>query len=288
MGLNTERHTEEIEGSLCWRVDLTWEELEARLAQFGTRTSQDARKIAAEGWHGPELSKTLADMRHGSPELAQQAEAGFVEALDSCMADTEGEETRESGPVGSYPNVPAFVQGRPDSMWGRGEDEGLGPVRMFVGIGCQADITHEQMLARGVAIAALAYAMQSVRPVELWICYATKGTHGSRPSHHLVFQTQLAIAPLDLSLVSVGVCATGIGRRVLRFGKTMSEYGEFASISATAAFNLGPDDLFFPNVVPGDAPKIDKSPLGFILEQVRTQDQCQVSTLARHQALGGY
>jgi len=273
------QHTEKLDGQLGWRVDLTWAELQSELAELPARYGgSDGNEIAEEGWHGPALVETLKSMAHGSPELAQEAEAGFVEALDACMADTDGAVTREAGPVGSYPNVPAFVQGRPDSMWGAGEDIGLGPVRLFVGIGCQSGVSHEQMLKRGIAIAALAYAMQSVRPVELWICYMSKAGEGK---NHLIFQCRLAIAPLDLSLVSVAVAATGIGRRVLRFGKSMHEYGGFSTITATSAFELGPEDLYFPNVVPGDLAKLDADPLAFILSQVNDQKDCRLSTRGR-------
>ena len=271
------RHTEELDGQLGWRVDLTWAELQERMKALDDGTPE-GNEIAEDGWHGPALKVTLEQMAHGSPELAQEAEQGFVEALDACMADTDGEIVREAGPVGSYPNVPAFVQGRPDSMWGSGEDLGLGPVRLFVGIGCQAGVSHEQMLKRGIAIAALAYAMQSVRPVELWICYMSRGRNGR---NHMIFQCRLAIAPLDLSLVSVAVAATGIGRRVLRFGKSFHEYGAYSKVSAKAAFQLGPEDLYFPNVVPGDLAKLDADPLAFILAQVENQEDCQLSTQGR-------
>lgn len=271
-------------GKHCaWIVDLTWPELQTAIKALDDGTG-DGDGVAEEGWHGPQIDETLGKMKHGDKELAKQAERGFVEALDSCMADTDGEETREAGPVGSYPNVPAFVQGRPDSMWGRGETEGLGPIRLFIGIGCQADVSHEQMLARGVAITALAYAMQSVRPVELWICYMSLGADG----RHLVFQCRLAIAPLDLSVVSVAVAATGIGRRILRFGRTMHEYGGYSTIPADVAFKLAPDDLYFPNVLRQDLAALDASPLKFILGQVETQEQCQLSTMARYRAMRGW
>ncbi len=269
------KHSETHKGGKGWRVDLTWPELQEKIEETGR---EEGSYYTEDGWCGPEISVTLESMRNGSRELATEAEAGFVDALASCMADTDGAVNREAGPVGSYPNVPAFCQGRPDSMWGTGEEEGLGPIRLFVGIGCQADVSHATMLKRGVAIAALAYAMQSVRPVELWICYMSAGG-----ANHLLFQCRLAIAPLDLSMVAVAVAATGIGRRVLGFGS----YGGYSTISAQSAFNLGPDDLYFPNVVPGDVAELDSDPLAFILGQVETQEDCQLSTQARSNKRGG-
>lgn len=199
-------------------------------------------------WFGGDSREELASkMAHGEPDVAAKAESMFSEVLDALMPQTDDgyRNQRCSSPVGSFPNVGAFLAGRPDSMFGTEAQDELGPVSLYIDLGCQAHVERESMLARGLAISALAYALQTIRPVELYLVHLSADDYGE----HLATKCRLGVSPFDLTQVATAVSHIGIGRRLLTDPEqsgVKTLYGNFASMSATEVFGLGPGDVYFP------------------------------------------
>jgi hypothetical protein len=68
--------------------------------------------------------------------------------------------------AGFFPNVPAYLAGEPESMWRMDTEEtDTTPLRIWVGVASTYNVTPEQMLNRGIALAAFAIALSERRPV---------------------------------------------------------------------------------------------------------------------------
>ena len=71
--------------------------------------------------------------------------------------------------AGAMPSVPHMLGGDPLHMRRRKPEKmNRGKIRLFVNVVVSAGISSTQLQARGSAVAALAYNLSTVRPVELW------------------------------------------------------------------------------------------------------------------------
>lgn len=250
--------------------EFSWEELQTEVLAYGKAHVGDNDK-----WLGGS-SQDLADrMRKGDPELADRAEGMFSDALEAVLPSTEGGiGERESSPVGAYPNVPAYLQGRPDNMFHHEPAEDLGMFRLFVDISSSAVVGEPAMLARGLACAALVYAIQMSRPVELWI---VAGVQKSGSGKHFYAKHRIGLAPLDLSRVALAVSSIGLGRRMYAFhGETNPEayhreYGGNPSRPDRELLGLADADAFVPFIGASQEAAILDDPMGWVLARMAAQ-----------------
>lgn len=237
-------------------------------------------------WHGGTSAEIASTMRKGDAELAKAAEKDFDKCLGVIMPEAVGEiMDRDTGPVGCFPNVPAFIQGRPDSMWRQTWEEAPSLCRIYVQANVQADATPEAARMRGVAVAALAYATQTHRPVELY-WFAMNRRRGAAKAaklpgvSHLITCLRLGTAPLDMSRIAVALARVGIFRKSLRrVAGTM--FGGYSDLRPETVFDIGPDDVVIPAVHHGDVSAINNDALAWVLARVADQEGSRRSTFER-------
>lgn len=132
----------------------------ARFALGGTK-----RHYITDHW--PERVPAGIDtLTNGRDDLVSRAES----VMDKLAAELP-ETVRpmwESSVAGAFANVPAFLMGRPDSMWRMNrvarEDA---PIRIWIGVSSSYGIDEDKLLERGIALMAFAMAMSETRTVLL-------------------------------------------------------------------------------------------------------------------------
>lgn len=232
-------------------------------------------------WYGGKKPKELCSyLDAGDADLAATAEATFDDVLAELLPNIEGGfPIRTAAPVGAFPNVGAFLAGRPDSMFGYEPAPTMGPVKLVIELTCSAGTTHAEMLARGVAFVGLAYALQTIRPVEVYagISHATHRV----PQRVITTAIRVSSTPLDLSRLAAITTATGAGRYLIKDPETGVEQGAWPQPKPTELFDLGPDDLYLPG------PKFRQNwiddPIGTLKAQLGNQMEALLSPLATHE-----
>jgi hypothetical protein len=200
-----------------------------------------------EDWFGGSASALVDDLKNGRPDWTKEAERIFDDTLRYLLPETSSTDEWDTDVSGFTPCVPNYVAGQPDSMWNCDEGEGLGPVRVFVDCGCAAGVKQPTMQARGLKIAAFAYTLQTLRPVELYLTHE----HAKNSTTHSTHVLRIGVSPIDLSTVAVLFGHIGIGRRLLAFtplGSSDTVWGRWSNIPARQLFNLRPDDVYFPGL----------------------------------------
>lgn len=158
-------------------------------------------------WNGKTSWSKYVD-HAGAVHRAKNGDIPSVEASDKFLrlvedmlpAPTARHEVIDDV-VGAVPNVPAFLAGTPLTMRRkvRRENEAA-PIAIIVNMTTSAAIDSNDMAKRGAAIAALARALSSRRPVELW---AGCGMDSNVPSDGKVGGSwsfwRIETAPLDLA-----------------------------------------------------------------------------------------
>lgn len=177
--------------------------------------------------------------------------------------------------VGAFPHVPAFVAGQPEDMWAQFPVyNDKVPIRVYVGLTSSWNITDEQLLMRGVTIAAFALAMQNVRPVYL-TPYVSCGEHygdvGSILSWDLTspFVMSQLIANMSDSLISrhAGIPAMIALNREVR-SSSVPHHPYASNVERmTRALDADPDkDIVLLPIISNDP--LLRDPIGWIKNQI--------------------
>lgn len=231
-------------------------------------------------WYGGKLPLELVDyLSRGDDKLAGSAESTFDSVLAELLPDTEGGfPIRVAAPVGAFPNVGAFLAGRPDSMFGYEPAPEMGPVKMVIELTCSAGTEHKDMLARGVAFIGLAYALQTIRPVEVY-AGISHATHSGEFEHATA--VRVSSTPLDLSRLAAITTATGAGRYLIKDPETGIEQGGWPETTPDKLFDLGPDDIYLPGPKFKQAWQTD--PIGTLKAQIGDQVSALLSPRETYQ-----
>lgn len=226
------------------------------------------RRDEERQWYGDSPEALVSKLETGVKEWTESAEEIFEAILDKFMPDTDGAQGISTGVTGFSPNVPAYLAGRPDSMFCYEEEEGLGPMRIYISLICSSGISKEEMLWRGLAIAAYAYSMQTIRPVELYGVVSCDSNN--RRAHHNCVTIPLGTTPINLSQLAVVLGHVGVGRRGLALGPKGAEeiFGGWQRVGAGKMLRLGPDDVYFQGLRLWDKPKSAEGARDFILQHV--------------------
>lgn len=261
-----------------------WDSLQDRYRDISPKGTTDTN------WLGGTATDLLEKMRTGDEALAERAEDMFDRALSICLEIvTEGAPVRSCSPVGAYPNVPAYLAGHPANMYTTRPTEGLGPIRILANMFCWAGVRSDEQLERGMAITALAYAMQTVRPVTLALAGIGQDSYGS--NGHNVIDVNLDTTPLDLSRVVVAMSHIGIGRRLITYRKPDGDCataGRFGEMHQTEAFDLAPEDIYIPLLIPQDVDRLRNGTvdaMDWVLECAADQDTSRLADTKRDDRL---
>ncbi|MEE8518690.1 MAG: hypothetical protein V3S98_06160 [Dehalococcoidia bacterium] len=232
-------------------------------------------------WLGGKTPAELCEyLDRGDDRLAATAENTFDSVLAELLPDTEGGfPIRVASPCGAFPNVGAFLAGRPDSMFGYEPAPEMGPVKLVLELTCSAVTSHAEMLARGVAFIGLAYALQTIRPVEVYVgvSHATFA-YREGPGHEHATAVRVSSTPLDLSRLAAICTATGAGRYLIKDPETKVKQGGWPETTPDKLFDLGPDDIYLPG--PKAQQPWVKDPVGTLKGQIGNQIEALLSPLS--------
>jgi|HubBroStandDraft_1064217.scaffolds.fasta_scaffold125911_2 hypothetical protein len=150
-------------------------------------------KSAFEG-HNGSLDKTAEITLRGDETLVSKAEKLMSELEAKIETNSTSLEADVFGPVLS---IPDYLANTPTPFRRlKTVISDVSPVRIFVGIACSGGLSPEEMERRGVAIMALAMALQAIRPVDV-ILYSEHGDD-ARVSD-LLYTVTLESRPMSLA-----------------------------------------------------------------------------------------
>lgn len=117
--------------------------------------------------------------------------------------------------VGSFPCVPSYLAGLPETMFAQVETESPAtttPIRLYVDIVTSSGVSSKEIIDRGIAILGLVLALQLVRPVELYCFSLGKGGGCKGATSGTI--TQIDTAPLDFDRATFMLCDPGFMRQI--------------------------------------------------------------------------
>lgn len=177
--------------------------------------------------------------------------------------------------AGSFANVPAYLVGSPTSMWKREiELNTATPVRIWVGVTSTVVITDEQILKRGVALAAFAMALSAKRPAYITPygnghdydrLYGRSGDEGSVVSWDI--QTSPMVLSELMACLSNSLVTRHVTHPIARFLNPRVPAGvPFKDIRRQDMPAVQPQDVWLPPMIASD--KLVSAPIAWIKEQL--------------------
>ncbi len=176
--------------------------------------------------------------------------------------------------AGSHPDVPAYLSGEPENMWNLTYvPSDRSPLRVWVGLTGTWSVSDDQLLKRGIALAAFALALVNKRPVYItpYVNGHNYGDHGRKQAHSIV-SWDISTSPVVLSQLMSNLSRPEISRYVglptTRLSDTRIPYEiPFASLRREHIEHiLGPDDLFVPPIQSSDP--LLNDPIKWVKEQL--------------------
>lgn len=278
------------------RVNLEWHECADYLNEYmeplgGNESWEYPRgQRRSQRWHGGSWKTMQSRLRKGDLEGLDKVD----ELLDLVESTLDlfgvGPEWMPSV-VGSSPRVAAYLQGAPNAMNRYVPDQSpRGALNIWIGTAVSASVSRADLAKKGVACVALARAVSTYRPVNVY-AYDNSGVYktlpnGRRESHDVLTAVRMPTSPLDLSslMACVSTISTSRGffhnaahvavgnkakpEAVQRYGRP---YDDIAFSRATVAelLNPGPDDLVVANSYGPDLRECLRSPMAWIQKQMR-------------------
>lgn len=250
----------------------TWESL-TKMVSKGDSGDSD--------WYGCDREELVAKMTNPAPGVALDAEKEFDKFLDLMLPEQmDLVLDRDTSPVGATPCVPAFISGRPDSMWRGVWDEAPPLCRIYVQANCHASTKPEDQRTRGMLCAAFAYAVQTRQPVELFWFALNSGYSRKGPrTGHKLSAIRLGTAPLDMSRVATLFGEIGIFRHSME--RRRYAFGGYSKLKPEEVLEIGPDDIVIPALHHNDLERLREDPLHYIRGVIQDQENARLSTQER-------
>lgn len=270
------------------RYEVSWEGLKQAVEYSARKYSSNGGWGGRDLWYGNDTAhELLQKMDGGDDDLTGKAESMFAKALETILPMTEGlSPTLDTNVVGFTPNVGAYLAGEPLNMWRMEQAPAPGMIRLVVDLVCWSETTLETKLKLGTAAAAFAYAIQTIRPLELWVVCSSqswtkdnlKQPDGSTKRFGRTMTTyhKVNTKPLDVSRLALVMAHPGVSRRLYGITQHHEDHSErvYASYPAysdrTVAeqmnMEFGEDDIIIPGIRPGDCAAIDKDPLKWMMD----------------------
>jgi hypothetical protein len=151
----------------------------------------------------PEAKKALAE---GDTTYLAQAQVIIDKMVDAQIFSTGKLELRNDM-VGFLPNVPAALAGQPMDMYNIKETEDQNittPLNIYIETLVSQGVSHDKLIARGVAVLAFCLAMNNIRPVELYTICIGKPSNSQNKSGGIV--CRVPSKPIDLERATFMLC----------------------------------------------------------------------------------
>lgn len=121
-------------------------------------------------WAGDTGKDALYKLSQGDRTYLKDAEA-LLDIMRTEGLLSVGQKLYQTSIVGSYPCVPNFLMGQPDTMYKLVESEissDKSPIDIYVQLNASGGISVKDLVARGNAILGFVMAMQNIRPINLY------------------------------------------------------------------------------------------------------------------------
>ena len=151
----------------------------------------------------PEAKKALAQ---GDTTYLARAQAIIDKMVDAQIFYT-GKLELVNDFVGFLPNIPAALAGQPQDMYNIQETENQNittPLNIYIETLVSEGVSHEKLIARGVAVLAFCLAMNNIRPVELYTICIGKPQNSKHKSGGIV--CRVPSKPIDLERATFMLC----------------------------------------------------------------------------------
>lgn len=168
---------------------------------------------SSEAWIGTSKAKYLYRLERGAPE--SEIETLMVKFDDTIsrikLPDTMGR-IREASVMGPTLSVGTYLAGSPLCFKRKVKREDTSnPIRVYISAWASASFRTSDLVERVSNVVALALALQTVRPVELYLT-AESVNEGKRDALVLI---KLGLSPLDTGLLATLFCTSGTVRGFL-------------------------------------------------------------------------
>lgn len=220
-------------------------------------------------------------MRQGASEEEQRPTMELMEKIDATAHDRQRREYVAS-PVGAFPVVAEYLQGLPQNMRRRQQQESeQSPIRIVVETLVSAGVKEAQLARRGAAVAALVMRMNELRPVELWAAWGTQ-----IKGHNALGRVRIDTAPISLANV-VAVMSTPQFCRGVLFAEARSKARSNTSsikwafstepgaprhvLQMREALQLDPQDIYLPGGYLTEAAAFMRDPVAWVNSYVDPQ-----------------
>ena len=163
----------------------------------------------------------------------------FVDKMQDAQIFSIGQPQWENAIVGYHVNVAAFMAGHPKHMMRRAVSEyvsTMAPLSVYVDVTVSAFLSHQQLIARGVAMLAFVMAMSQIRPVELYCCGCG---HYNDDARAQAVVCKVESKPLDLARAAFMLTNPAYNRRI-SFSAGTALAGVPGNYSIPLAFNRLP------------------------------------------------
>ena len=150
-----------------------------------------------QSFGGAYLEKGVSILRAGNLDRLEDAKR-IMDQLDVEGLISNSMPILQSSIAGMIPNIPNAIAGHPETMFSRGHIESPNlttPLNVYVETTVSAGVSQKELINRGVAILAFALAMETIRPVELYI--ALPHSHSRKPGVYCPV-IKIASRPMDL------------------------------------------------------------------------------------------
>lgn len=198
-----------------------------------------------DNWAGDRSTVGFEKMERGDTEYLSAAQAIMDKLMISDIFSYEAPILTPSV-VGYIPNVPAAISGHPEAMYNRGFIESpsiIAPLNIYVETTLSAGLSQSELTARGVATAAFALAMETIRPVSLYAL--TIASHQYNPGTYGAI-VKIASKPMDLGRATWMLASPTYSRRFRNLCINW-QAERFRSGSGPWAFNSSPGEAGYDN-----------------------------------------
>jgi hypothetical protein len=217
---------------------------------------QDVRDSYGAWGGGKDMKSACDSVRAGVSRTETEAAEALLNKVNTAVNDRKAQ-VWQADIMGAYPIVPEYLAGMPQSMRRRVVNVShVAPVRMVMETTVSGGLSQTHIAARGAALAALAVAMNQMRPVELYAAWGLGNT--SHRSKSFIGMARVETTPVSLSQ-AVAILATDYFARRIAFAEIHHMAGAHVGGWAIGqpdsadrnrkwreALELGADDIFIP------------------------------------------
>jgi hypothetical protein len=160
-------------------------------------------KKSSDKWHRDSLTPDQCHQMLNAGDLSNVEKARALLDSFAVALGTDRHEW-ELSVAGAFPSVPDYLAGVPETMYQAVTvSDDRAPLRMVIDVTMSASVKHAQIIARGVALLALAMRLSERRPVQLSVM-----TLGGSKTHAWACVMDLPTQPLDLAHAAFALTQT--------------------------------------------------------------------------------